>query len=117
MFLKCKILAKFGVPRAILANNKTLFIDKKLKSLFEELKIKQHFALVDHPQTNDKAKADNMVMLRKLKQRLEKQMDVGPMSYHMYCRKIVQLHSRALQKLLSILPMVFKLSFLWNLKR
>lgn len=49
----------------------TQFIDMKLKSLLEEMKIKQHSALVEHPKTSRQAKAANRVLLRGLKQRLE----------------------------------------------
>lgn len=50
-----------------MTDNGTQFIDKKLNNLLEELKVKQHFAMVEHPQTNGQAEASNQVLLRGLK--------------------------------------------------
>lgn len=69
-FLKRSILARFGVPQDIVTDNGTQFIDMKLKTL-EELKVKQHFELVKHPQTNVQVEAANQVLLKGLKRRLE----------------------------------------------
>lgn len=70
-FFKRNILAMFTVPQAIVIDNRTYFIDKILKSLLEELKIRQHFASVEHPQTNSQAKDVNQVIFRGLKKSLE----------------------------------------------
>lgn len=40
-FLKSNVLSRFGVPQAIVANNRTQFIDKRFKILLEELKVKK----------------------------------------------------------------------------
>lgn len=55
-FFKRNILAKFGVPQAIVTDNRMQFIDKMLRSMLEELKIKQNFMSVEHPQTMIKLK-------------------------------------------------------------
>lgn len=67
---KKNMLARFGVLQAIIIDNGTRFIEKRLKSLMEELRIK-HFASVEHPQTNSHPEATNRVITRGLKQRLE----------------------------------------------
>lgn len=69
-FIKRSILARFGVPQDIVTANGTQFIDMKLNTL-EELKVKQHFELVNHPQTNIHVEATNQVLLKGLKRRLE----------------------------------------------
>lgn len=48
-FFKRNILNKFGVPDAIITDNEMQFINKKLKRLLDELKIRQHFASIEHP--------------------------------------------------------------------
>lgn len=67
---KKNILARFGVLQAIITDNGTYFIEKRLKSLMEELRIK-HFASVEHPQTNSQPEATNQVRTRGLKKRSE----------------------------------------------
>lgn len=51
-FFKRNVLTTFEIPQAIVIDNVTQFIDKNLKILLEELKIKQHFMSGEHPQTN-----------------------------------------------------------------
>lgn len=51
-FFKRNVQARFGVPQNIVTYNGIQFIDKRLKSFLEELKIKQHFTLIENPQTN-----------------------------------------------------------------
>lgn len=70
-FFKRNILSKFGVPQAIMTDSKTKCIDRWMTSLLEELRIKQHFTSVEHPQTNGQAGATNEVLVRGLKRRLE----------------------------------------------
>lgn len=41
----------------------------------EELRIKQHFYSMEHPQTNGLAEADNKVLVRELKKKLEEAKD------------------------------------------
>lgn len=67
MFLEKNIQARFRIPQAIVADDITQFIDKNMKTLLEDLKVKQHFKLVEHPQTNGQAQAVNQVLLRGLK--------------------------------------------------
>ncbi|XP_058724210.1 uncharacterized protein LOC131595762 [Vicia villosa] len=69
-FYKRNILARFGVPQAIITDNGTQFTDKKFQEFVAKLGTKQHFTSVEHPQTNGQAEAANRVILRGLKRRL-----------------------------------------------
>ena len=64
---KRNILAKFGVPQAIVTDNRTQFTDKKFQEFATKLGTVQHFASVEHPQTNGHAEAANWVIIRGLK--------------------------------------------------
>lgn len=70
-------------------DNGTQFIDKMTKSFLEELKIKKHFASVEHPQTNGQDEATNRVLVRGKKWRLEEasgnQADELPHMLWAYC--------------------------------
>lgn len=57
----------FVVPHAIVMYNGKRFIDKRLRSLLEELRIKQDFVWVEHPQTNCQDEVANWVLIRGLK--------------------------------------------------
>lgn len=48
-FFKRNILARLKVLQAIVTNNGTQLIYKRLKIFLDELNVKQHFALVEHP--------------------------------------------------------------------
>ncbi|XP_072058155.1 uncharacterized protein [Arachis hypogaea] len=47
------------------------FADQKFQAFLQDLKIKQHFASVEHPQTNGLAEAANKVILHALKKKLD----------------------------------------------
>ncbi|MCI23895.1 gypsy retrotransposon integrase-like protein, partial [Trifolium medium] len=70
-FFKRNILARFDVPQSVVTDNGSQFIDRKIRQLMEDFKIKQHFASVEHPQTNGQAEAANRVILRGLKRWLD----------------------------------------------
>lgn len=57
-------LAQFEVPQFVVTDNGTQFINRKFKNPQEELKIKQHFSSVEHPQTNGKTEISNNVLVR-----------------------------------------------------
>src|SRR3954465_11154725 len=69
-FYKRNILARFGVPQAIITDNGTQFTDRKFQEFVDKLGTKQHFTSVEHPQTNGQAEAANRVILHGLKRRL-----------------------------------------------
>lgn len=53
------MFARFEVPEAIVTYNGTRFIEKRIKGLLEELRIKQYFASVENPQRNNQVEAAN----------------------------------------------------------
>ncbi|XP_072074088.1 uncharacterized protein [Arachis hypogaea] len=52
-------------------NNGRQFANKKFTSFLQNLKIKQHFSSVEHPQTNGLAEAANKVILHALRKKLD----------------------------------------------
>jgi transposase InsO family protein len=69
-FFKRDILARFGIPQAVVTDNGTQFTDRKFQEFLAAINTKQHFASVEHPQTNGQAEAANRVILRGLRRRL-----------------------------------------------
>ena len=69
-FYKRNMLARFGIPQALVTDNGTQFTDQGFQSFIAKLGTKQHFISVEHPQTNGQAEATNRVILRGLKRRL-----------------------------------------------
>ena len=66
-FYKINILARFGIPQAIVTDNGTHFTDCAFQELVTKLGTTQHLASVEHPQTNDQAESTNRIILRGLK--------------------------------------------------
>ncbi|MCI39120.1 gypsy retrotransposon integrase-like protein, partial [Trifolium medium] len=56
--------ARFGVPQSEVTDNGSQFINRKMRQLMEDFKIKQHFTSIEHPQTNGQAEAANRVKPR-----------------------------------------------------
>ena len=71
-FVWKNIVCDFGVPINLVSDNKTKFASQQLGKLCSELRIKQIFASVEHPQTNGQVESANRILLRGLKRRLEK---------------------------------------------
>ncbi|XP_072089283.1 uncharacterized protein [Arachis hypogaea] len=70
-FVWKNIICRFGIPQHITTNNGRQFADQKFQAFLQDLKIKQHFASVEHPQTNGLAEAANKVILHALKKKLD----------------------------------------------
>ncbi|XP_016168726.1 uncharacterized protein LOC107611295 [Arachis ipaensis] len=70
-FMWKQVVTRFGIPESVISDNGTQFTDKKFKGFLEGLRIKQRFSSVEHPQTNGQVEADNKVILKGLKKRLE----------------------------------------------
>ena len=51
-FYKRNILARFGIPQALITDNGTQFTDQGFQSFVAKLDTKQHFTSAEHPQTN-----------------------------------------------------------------
>ncbi|XP_057725573.1 uncharacterized protein LOC130941176 [Arachis stenosperma] len=70
-FVWQKIICRFGIPRHIVTDNGRQFTDHNFKSFLQNLKIKQHFSSVEHPQSNGLAEAANKVVLQALRKKLD----------------------------------------------
>jgi len=71
-FVWKNIVCRFGIPKRLVSDNDTQFASQQLGKLCTELRIKQVFASVEHPQTNGQVESANRVLLRGLKRRLDK---------------------------------------------
>ena len=69
-FYKRNVLTRFGIPQALVSNNRTQFTDQGFQIFIAKLGTKQHFTSVEHTQTNVQVEAANKVILRGLKLRL-----------------------------------------------
>nr|XP_025635848.1 uncharacterized protein LOC112729932 [Arachis hypogaea] len=70
-FIWKNIICRFGIPQHIITDNGRQFVDQKFQAFLQVLKIRQHFASVEHPQTNELAEAANKVILHALKKKLD----------------------------------------------
>ena len=64
-------MTRFGIPRALIADNGTQFKGSSIKEFCDSLSIKRHFSSVGYPQGNGQAEALNKVIVAGLKRRLE----------------------------------------------
>jgi len=71
-FVWKNIVCHFGIPKRLVSDNGTQFASQQLGKLCAELGVKQVFASVEHPQTNEQVESANQVLLRGLKRRLYK---------------------------------------------
>ncbi|GAU50523.1 hypothetical protein TSUD_177730 [Trifolium subterraneum] len=69
-FFKRNVLARFGIPQAVVTDNGTQFTNKKFQEFLAIIGTTQHFTSVEHPQTNGQAEAANRVLLRELRRRM-----------------------------------------------
>ena len=67
-FLKRNIFTRFGVPRALISDEETHFVNRLMNSLLERYNVKHRVATPYHPQTNGQAEVSN----REIKSILEK---------------------------------------------
>ena len=66
-FIREHIIIRFGIPKRLLSDNGTPFINKDMKNLIETYYIKHERSTPYYPQVNGQAEATNMVMLKILK--------------------------------------------------
>ena len=66
-FIREHIITRFGIPRRLISDNGTLFINKDMKGLTEAYYIKHGRSTPYYPQGNNQAEATNRVMLKILK--------------------------------------------------
>ncbi|XP_072088112.1 uncharacterized protein [Arachis hypogaea] len=62
---------RFGIPQHIVTDNGRQFIDHNFRTFLQNLKVKQHFSSVEHPQSNGLAEAANKVLLQALRKKLD----------------------------------------------
>ncbi|KAL2235166.1 UNVERIFIED_CONTAM: Gag-Pol polyprotein [Sesamum indicum] len=65
------IICRFGVPRILISDNGTQFQGKEITSWLKELKIRQNFTSVGHPQSNGQIEVTNRTILQHLKTRIK----------------------------------------------
>ncbi|XP_057739838.1 uncharacterized protein LOC130956919 [Arachis stenosperma] len=70
-FMWRQVITRFGIPEAVISNNRTQFTDKKFTEFLTGLGIKQKFSSVEHPQTNGQVESANKIILLGLKKRLD----------------------------------------------
>nr|XP_025662042.1 uncharacterized protein LOC112757703 [Arachis hypogaea] len=70
-FVWKNIICRFGILGHIITDNGRQFIDHNFKEFLHNLKIKQHFSSVEHPQSNGLAEAANKVILQALQKKLD----------------------------------------------
>ncbi|RDX68187.1 Retrovirus-related Pol polyprotein from transposon 17.6, partial [Mucuna pruriens] len=70
-FYRKKIIGRFGLPTEIVLDNGTQLASRAMTNFCAQLKIKQCFTSVEHPQTNGQAEVANKVILRGLRRQLE----------------------------------------------
>ena len=66
-FIREYIITRFGIPRRLISDNGTLFINKDMKNLIETYYIKHGKSTPYYPQGNGQVKTTNRVMLKILK--------------------------------------------------
>ncbi|KAK4283985.1 hypothetical protein QN277_000879 [Acacia crassicarpa] len=66
-FFRHNIVSRFGIPAKVVTDNGTQFMDKRFQDMMSDLDVRQHFASVEHPQSNGQAEAANKIVLDCLK--------------------------------------------------
>uniref|UniRef100_UPI00200D0C82 integrase catalytic domain-containing protein n=1 Tax=Escherichia coli TaxID=562 RepID=UPI00200D0C82 len=69
-FVWKNIVCRFGIPRVLVADNGSQFIDKGFQEFISDLGIKMHFAPVAHSQSNGQLEVSNKTITEGLKRRL-----------------------------------------------
>ena len=64
-------ICRYGIPQKIISDNGIQFDNKEFREFCSELNIKKNFSSVDHSQTNCRVKANNKIIKRNLKTKLE----------------------------------------------
>ena len=70
-FIWKNIITRFGIPREIIADNRTQFDSKLIKNFCAKYKIKNYYSTPSFPQSNGQEEASNKVILDGIKKRLE----------------------------------------------
>ena len=70
-FVWRSIICKFGIPRALVSDNGKQFDNPKFRDLCSELRIKNYFSSLAHPQSNGQAEVTIRTLKAALKTKLE----------------------------------------------
>lgn len=70
-FIWKNIITRFGIARAIIADNGTQFDSMLIKSFCAKYKIKNYYSTPSFPESNSQAEASNKTILDGIKKRLE----------------------------------------------
>ncbi|KAL2248228.1 UNVERIFIED_CONTAM: Retrovirus-related Pol polyprotein from transposon [Sesamum indicum] len=70
-FIWKNIICRFGIPRVLILDNGTQFQGKEITSWLKELKIRQNFTSVGHPQSNGQTEVTNRTVMQYLKTRIK----------------------------------------------
>ena len=70
-FIKTNIIARFGVPKAIVMDNRPQFISQKFKGMCDRYGIQLHHSSPYNPQKNRQVEATNKTLIKSLKKTYE----------------------------------------------
>ena len=76
-FVWKNIICRFGIPQAIVADNKPQFDNISFGTFLSELKIKNPYSTPCYPQSNGQAEATNKTLISALKKMLKKPKEGG----------------------------------------
>ncbi|KAK6163313.1 hypothetical protein DH2020_000177 [Rehmannia glutinosa] len=71
-FIWKNLVSRYGWPRDLISDNGTQFQDRKIRKWLAEMKVRQHFTSVAHPQANGQVEVTNPSIVKGIKARLER---------------------------------------------
>jgi hypothetical protein len=98
-FVFRQIICRFGILAEVICDNGTQFTDKEFREMLAGFYIKQYFASVEHPQSNEQVESANKVILTGLRKRFEKAEPVGQRIYTRYFGATEPRHTAPPEKL------------------
>ena len=70
-FMWRNIICRYGIPRALVSDNRKQFDNGVFKDFCTELGVKNHYSSPAHPQANGQVEVTNRTLLKIIKTRLE----------------------------------------------
>ena len=77
-FIWKSIICRFGIPRVFLSNNGKQFDNNVFRDFYQQLRIKNHYSSLAHPQANGQVEVTNRSLLKMIKTRLEGAKGIWP---------------------------------------
>lgn len=71
-FIWKNVICRFGLPKEIVTDNGSQFINSMFKEFYEIWKIKLSFSTLRYPQANSQAESSNKIIMQTPKKRLTK---------------------------------------------